>query len=66
MPLKFTIQDDAGTHKVGPLDVLAGVIQAMIEADGREHTADLLELAADRIRSGEIGESVEPERPVCH
>ena len=24
MPYKFTIQDDAGTRKVGPLEVLAG------------------------------------------
>ena len=61
--VKFTLQDHNGIRSVDALEVLAGVVQALIETRGREHAADLLDLAADGIRSGEVGPLVEPERP---
>ena len=68
MPManKFTILDNAGTRAIGPLEVLASVIQSMIEIDGRERTAGILEGMADKIRAGEFGGHVEPEQRAIH
>ena len=42
------------------------VTEGMIKLRGREHTAALFDKIADRIRVGEIGEHVGPERPTIH
>ena len=58
--------DPERPNETGIALALAAVIQAMTKLKGREHVADLLELTADGVRSGELGEHVEPERPICH
>ena len=64
--VKFTRQDHQGIRSVGALEVLASVIQAMIETDGCEHTAGILEGMADRIRDGEFDGAVEPGQHAVH
>ena len=64
--VKFTLQDHNGIRSVDALEALAGVIQALIDSRGREHAADLLDLAADGIRAGEIGPHLDPDQPTCH
>ena len=64
--VKFTLQDHRGTRSVGALEVLASVIQGLIEADGRERAAYILEGIAANIRADEIGGHVEPDWPAVH
>ena len=64
--VKFTLQDHSGTRTVDALEALAGVVQALIETRGREYAADLLQLAADGVRSGELLQHAEPDQPTIN
>lgn len=51
--VKFTRQDHKGICATTALEVLASVIYALMEEDGRDHTATLLEGTAAAIRDVE-------------
>lgn len=58
--------DPERPNEAGIDRALACVLEAMLKLRGREHVAQFLDLAADRIRDGDFGQPLEPERPVCH
>ena len=52
--LVFALYRDGEPDEEGILKGLAAVVQAMMKLNGREDTADFLERAAGKIRTGEI------------